>query len=110
MPCARRSRLCAQPKPDRAMAGLVAILLLAGPFGVLAGLYVWAARRAPAGFGPRDRYWLMAAALLTMLAAVIGEYTAPEARGPIWPYVYSALAGCAVMLVVLGLGWAARAR
>jgi hypothetical protein len=92
------------------MAGLVAILLLAGPFGVLAGLYVWAARRTAAGLRSRDRLALLAAAVLTMAAAVIGESLAPEARGPIWPYVYSALAGFAVMLSVLGLGWALRPR
>jgi hypothetical protein len=92
------------------MAGLVAILLLAAPFGVLAGLYVWAARRSPAGFGARDRAVLIVAAVLTILAAVIGESMAPEARGPIWPYVYSALAGFAAMLALLGSGWALRAR
>jgi hypothetical protein len=110
MRCAPRSQPCARPKPDPTVAGLVAILLLAGPFGVLAGLYVWAARRAPAGFGSRDRFVVVAAALLTMLAAVIGEATAPAARGPIWPYVYSALAGFAALLLVLGLGWGLRAR
>jgi anti-sigma regulatory factor (Ser/Thr protein kinase) len=92
------------------MAGLLAIPLLAGPFGVLAGLYVWAARRSPAGFGARDRLVLAAAALATILAAAIGESMAPQARGPIWPYVYSALAGFAAMLAWLGSGWALRTR
>ncbi len=110
MRCASGLRPCARPKPDPSVAGLVAILLLAGPFGVLAGLYVWAARRSPAGFGSRDRVVLIGAGLLTIAAATIGEMTAPEARGPIWPFVYSALAGFVALLASLGLGFALRAR
>lgn len=94
------------------MAALVGILLLLPLLGVLAGIYQFAATRAPRDARTRryDRTALLVASALTLGAAWLGYHAAPPARGPIWPHVYAALWGFFTLLTALGGAWWGRAR
>jgi hypothetical protein len=89
------------------MAAFVGIALLLPLLGVLLGIYQFAATRAPRSARTRryDRIALVAAGVITLVAAWLGFHTAPPARGPIWPHVYAALWGFFSMLAALGGAW-----
>jgi H+/Cl- antiporter ClcA len=91
------------------MPGFLLLLPLAF---VLGGLY-WITAGAR-GQTPRqrrhDRWTLALTAVLTLAAAVLAARYAPDARGPIWPEVNSALWGFFTLLAALAAGWGLRPR
>lgn len=91
---------------------MLAFLLLLPLAFVLGGLY-WIAAGAR-GQSPAQRRhdrWALALTGLAMLAAsVLAARYAPDARGPIWAEVNSALWGFFTLLTALAAGWGLRPR
>lgn len=90
----------------------VGLLLLAPLAATLLWLYHWWTKRRGGGLHLRryDRVAMLAAVVATVLATLGAYALAPEARGPIWPHVFSALGGFFTLLAVLGFSlWIRRA-
>lgn len=91
---------------------MLAFLLLLPLAGVLGWLYwIAAGTRGQAPGQRRHDRWTLGLTALSMLAAsVLAARYAPDARGPIWPEVNSALWGFFTLLAALAAGWSLRPR
>lgn len=89
---------------------MLAFLLLL-PLGAVLGWLYWLAAGAR-GQSPvqrrHDRWTLALTLLATLAASVLAARYAPEARGPIWPEVNSALWGFFTLLAAFAAGWVLR--
>jgi hypothetical protein len=91
---------------------MLAFLLLL-PLGVVLGGLYWIAAGTRGQTAPQrrhDRWTLALTAILMLAASVLAARYAPDARGPIWPEVNSALWGFFTLLAALASGWWLRPR